>query len=156
MRKYLNDPFFERRRKKRFEQDVLRRKLKRLRRRFHILPTSYIADATLSFLRHNKVDDLSQYDDAKRAWVIRIRRDFSFTGNPDETLATILSVVAVSRKHHNEPSICFDHRQCVQMELGASVALDVVTLALRAEWRSRRRKFRLFGYFPDEIGRAHV
>ena len=90
--------------------------------------------------------DISEFDEANQQWIIRIPESFSFISNPGDALNVLRSVVAVSGK--TPRALMFDHSKCQSMDLGASAALDVITVSLRQEW-SKRGKYGLGGRYPQ-------
>lgn len=90
--------------------------------------------------------DISRYDENQGYWVIKIPKDFSFGSNPNDALDTIYSVIAVAGRSPHE--LIFDHRECVNMDLGASAVLDIVAINLRLQWRTLG-KCTLGGWYPE-------
>ena len=105
-----------------------------------------LENRTLAYLRtHLTGKDLSQYNDELKCWVITIPKVFSLIKNPNDVLDILYTVVAVSSK---EPRfLVFDHRPCTDMDLGASVVLDVIMLNLMQEWKAKG-KYHLSGHYP--------
>lgn len=81
----------------------------------------------------------------KTRWVIPIPPIFSFIKNPDETLNAIYSLVDISRSD-NVSEIFLDHSELKEMDMGASVVLDVIAMNITKEcsW------IRFAGAFPND------
>lgn len=90
---------------------------------------------------------VGKFDRDKREWFLPIPKKFSLLTNPDESLDVILTLAQVGRRREVD-RVYFDHTKCEEMDLGASVVLDVTALELQKEWdRSLRRKG-FAGIFP--------
>jgi hypothetical protein len=87
------------------------------------------------------------WEPAEKAWVIKVPEIFSFARNWEATLNVIYSVVGMS-KLRDRLRLIFDHRDCLEISLGASALLDIVTIELRREWLASGESFSLAGKFP--------
>ncbi len=86
-------------------------------------------------------------DYASGLWKLKIPKVFSIIENPEESLDVIFTLSSISRKP-GIAGVTFDHSECEKMDLCASALLDVVTLALNLEWKSRSKKAKLEGVYP--------
>jgi len=106
----------------------------------------------MNFLRQNfKGKNLAKFDDKNSVWIITIPTVFSFIKNPQETLDTIFSLVEISKhqKISREFSIFFDHSYLKEMDMGASIAFDIVAMNLRKELSMNGINSRFSGRFPE-------
>jgi hypothetical protein len=83
--------------------------------------------------------------DLNGVWTIKIPKVFSFLRKPEDVLDVIYSIVKVS----DDKALFFDHSELEEMDLGASILLDVVVMNLRREWIARGEKFQLGGLLPN-------
>jgi hypothetical protein len=74
---------------------------------------------------------------SKRKVTIQIPTTFSLIDNPVESLRTLESLRAAVCSQATE-HICFDHSECKQLELDASIVMDSMVIASQAQ---RRLKF---------------
>jgi hypothetical protein len=141
---------------KKFEHELDRKKRRRARRRMGGFQKSHRPfgyariHPLMNFLRANfSGKNIAAFDKKNSRWIISIPPIFSFIKNPDETLNTIFSLIDISMRDDCS-SIFFDHSRLKEMDMGASVVLDIVTLNLRNEWKSHGRNYRFGGQFPED------
>src|SRR5437868_3214385 len=91
-----------------------------------------------------KAENIAVYDQNEGHYLIKIPKVFSFLRNSDDVLNVIHSIVEVSA----HKSLIFDHSDLEEMDLGASLLLDVVVMHLRREWIAKGERFHLAGYLP--------
>lgn len=106
----------------------------------------------MDFLRQKfQGKNLATFDDKNSAWILTIPPVFSFIKNPQETLNTIFSLVEISKhqKISREFSMFIDHSNLKEMDMGASIALDVVAMNLRKELSMNSINSRFSGRFPQ-------
>lgn len=113
--------------------------------------------ALLEMLRSRfRGQNKAYWEPAENAWVIKIPSVFSFKENWGESLDVIYSVVQISTVKERRRLI-FDHSDCVEISVGASMVLDIVTLELRREWAASGQTSIIGGRLPtDERTRNHL
>lgn len=86
-------------------------------------------DNLLRFMRKKKFfNDPPIFD--KDKVVVKIPEVFSFSENPIETLKTLKDIVAIGNKN-GVKEIHFDHFDCVNLGIGASLVMDTIVLAIK-------------------------
>jgi hypothetical protein len=105
----------------------------------------------MSFVRQRfRGKEVGVYNAEKAQWIIKIPPVFSFLRNSDETLNTLFSLVAISMSARGISEIFFDHSQLQDMDMGASVVLDVLAMNLEREWAGQGRHVTFAGQFPKD------
>ena len=148
----------------RWEHDVRRREKKKARE-----VASQQSDSThhgyKSALLNYFGQDFEAYKKRRKSGPLSIRlpSKFSLTTNPEETLLSILRVVKYARTARR-PRLIIDHRNIVELGLGAEAVLAVVLKEISMENQSFRGSY-IRGYKPrnpklskimDEIGCVRV
>ena len=107
------------------------------------------------FLRQTfKGRNRAVYDPKNGWWVLKIPKVFSFISNPDETLDTLYSLVALSREA--QPTGLFiDHTDMKETDMAASALHDLIVINVRNEWRAHGRKYNLGGCIPEDHRMAY-
>ena len=90
------------------------------------------------------------YQKTKRTASFLLPREFSLINNPDAALNTIYELVAYSRTTKKIPYVMLDHSQVESIDLTAEAVFDQVAFEIRRERRSKKRKIRFKGHFPQD------
>ena len=135
-------PILERLRQRRWNAE-LRRRSRRRARVVAQLPRGKVSPLISLLIRRMRGRNIAHYEWSKQNWVIKVPKVFSLTNNAEATLDVIYSVVQVARSKRRR--LWFDHTDCVEIGLGASAVLDVVTMSLEEEWRASRQPYLIGG-----------
>lgn len=87
---------------------------------------------------------------SSKSFTLRIPQRFSLISNPEESLDVIYTLIGISRKRRLR-EIRFDHSDCIELDMGASIILDVVALEIRDEWQRNGLHARFKGIFPKDL-----
>jgi hypothetical protein len=156
MKKPFDKDFQIRYSKRKFLHELDRRERRKAKRksgykkgkRFSVY--SDFAQPLLELLRRKLTgQNIATFDKDTNQFIIKVPSEFSFITNPEETLNTIYSVVDISRQSVLN-AIYFDHTKLIDLDIGASAVLDIVTFSLREEWKRRNLEYRLGGDFPQD------
>lgn len=107
------------------------------------LPRGYKSHIISLLFRHMRGRNIAVFDWTADHWIVKIPEVFSLTRNAEDSLNVIYSVVQVARAKRHQ--LWFDHRDCVEMGLGASAVLDIVAISLEEEWRASRSPYYIGG-----------
>lgn len=132
---------------RRRRRKALKRKvILELRRKHHLLYYANFESDVLAFCRQY----LRGRNIARRGGdtqFISIPKVFSFLDAPEDVLDVLYSIVqGPSRQKCRQ--LFFDHRNCVEMDLGASIVMDVLAMEIRREWRIQKKARSIRGWFP--------
>jgi hypothetical protein len=132
----------------------LQREIRRRKRRKVKTPVARI-DA-LTALRRTGFQGNDVVKKAKRGRVIiPIPEKFSFLSNPTSVVDILYSLMNLADRHGFD-EVWFDHSECKELGVCASITADLVIVALRDKWRRTGRNIRFGGTYPSDPRVAEI